>query len=145
MQELIRALEQQETNRLLKLVYQIIISRVLNLIDYRLLRPHQQLIVDLDRVEELLDKSRREDRPSTNTYQELIYQVIKSPNLSNLVVSILNREHRGGKGLSHRNNNVKLLNEDNLLNNKHQHRSSLEMSRKESQRHLKSIYIGRGV
>ena len=85
MLELIRALEQQETSQLLKLVYLIIISRVLNRIDYRLLRPLQQLIVDLVLVEELLDKSRREDRPSTNSYQELIYQVIKSPNLSNLV------------------------------------------------------------
>ena len=85
MQELIRALEQQETNRLLKLVYLITTLRVLNLIDYRLLRLPRLQIVDLDLVVELLDKSRREDRPSTNTYQELIYQVIKSPNLSNLV------------------------------------------------------------
>ena len=85
MQELIRALEQQETNLPLKLVYLITTLRVLNLIDYRLLRPLQQRIVDLVLVEELLDKSRREGRPNTNSYQELIYQVIKSPNLSNLV------------------------------------------------------------
>ena len=85
MPELIRALEQQETSKPLKLVYLIIISRVLNRIDYRLLRPLQQLIVDLVLVEELLDKSRREDRHSTNSYQGLIYQVIKSQNLSNLV------------------------------------------------------------
>ena len=85
MLELIKALEQQGTNLPLNLVCLIIILRVLNRIDYRLLRPLQQLIVDLVLVEELLDKSRREDRPSTNSYQELIYQVIKSPNLSNLV------------------------------------------------------------
>ena len=85
MLELIRALEQQETNLPLKLVYLITTLRVLNLIDYRQLQPLQQLIVDLVLVEELLDKSRREGRPNTNSYQELIYQVIKSPNLSNLV------------------------------------------------------------
>ena len=85
MLELIRASEQQETSKPLKLVNLIIISRVLNRIDYRLLRPLQQRIVDLDLVEELLDKSRREDLPNTNSYQELIYQVIKSQNLSNLV------------------------------------------------------------
>ena len=85
MLELIRALEQQETNRLLKLVYLITTLRVLNRIDYRQLRPPRLPIVDLVLVEELLDKSRREGRPNTNSYQELIYQVIKSLNLSNLV------------------------------------------------------------
>ena len=85
MLELIRALEQQETSQPHKLVYLITTLRVLNRIDYRLLQPLQQLIVDLVLVEELLDKSRREGRPNTNSYQELIYQVIKSPNLSNLV------------------------------------------------------------
>ena len=85
MLELIRALEQQETSQPHKLVYLITTLRVLNRIDYRLLQQLQQLIVDLVLVEELLDKSRREGRPNTNSYQELIYQVIKSPNLSNLV------------------------------------------------------------
>ena len=85
MLELIRALEQQETSQPHKLVYLITTLRVLNRIDYRLLRPPRLPILDLVLVEELLDKSRREGRPNTNSYQELIYQVIKSLNLSNLV------------------------------------------------------------
>ena len=119
-----RASEQREIHRPVKLVTLIITLRVLNLIDYHLLRPLQQLIADLVPELESLVKSRREDHHSTNSFQELIYQVITNQNLSNLVPQILSREHRGVKGLNHLNNNVKLLNEDNLHNNKHLHQCS---------------------
>ena len=118
--------------------------RALSRIDYHLLQPPQQLIVDLVLVDELLVKSLREDHPSTSLYQEPIYQVITSQNLSNLVQLILSREHQGDKGLNLLNNNDKHLSADSHLNNKHKHHSSLEMSLKEKQRHLRLTYIGRG-
>ena len=92
----------------------------------------------------MLVKSLREGHPSTSSYQEQTYQVITSQNLSNQAQLILSREHQGDKGLNLPNNNVKHLNVDNRLNNKHQHHSSLEMSLKEKQRHLRLTYIGRG-
>ena len=119
-----RASEQREIHRPVKFVTLIITLRALNLIDYHLLRPLQQLIADLVPGHESLVKSRREDHHSTNSFQELIYQVITNQNLSNLVPQILSREHRGVKGLNHLNNNVKHLNEDILRNNKHQHQCS---------------------
>ena len=92
----------------------------------------------------MLVKSLREDHPSTSSYQEPIYQVITSQNLSNLAQLILSREHQGDKGLNHHSNNGKHLSADSRLNNKHKHHSLLEMSLKERQRHLRLTYIGRG-
>ena len=117
-------LEQHETRQMVNLVTLIVISKAPNLIDCHLLRQRQQLIVDLVLVDELLVKSHMKDHPSTNSYQELIYQVITSQHHSNLVMSILSREHQGVKGLNHPNNNVKHLSEDNHHNSKHQRRSS---------------------
>ena len=117
-------MEQHETHQPLKLVTLIVISKAPNRIDCLLLRQRQQLIVDLVQVDELLVKSHMKDRPSTNSYQELIYQVITSQHHSNLVMSILSREHQGVKGLNHPNNNVKHLSADSHHNSKHQHRSS---------------------
>ena len=116
--------EHNEINLPLKLVTLIVILRVPNRIDCLLLQQRQQLIVDLVLVDELLVKSHMKDRPSTNSYQELIYQVITNQHHSNLVMSILSREHQGVKGLNHPNNNVKHLSADNHHNSKHQHRSS---------------------
>ena len=117
-------LEHNEINQPRKLVTLIVILRVPNRIDCLLVQQRQQLIVDLVLVDELLVKSHMKDRPSTNSYQELIYQVITNQHHSNLVMSILSREHQGVKGLSHPNNNVKHLSADNHHNSKHQHRSS---------------------
>ena len=116
--------EHNEINQPRKLVTLIVISRVPNRIDCLLLQQHQQLIVDLVLVDESQVKSHMKDHPSINSYQELIYQVITNQHHSNLVMSILSREHQGVKGLNHPNNNVKHLSADNHHNSKHQHHSS---------------------
>ena len=116
--------EHNEINQPRKLVTLIVISKAPNRIDCLLLQQRQQLIVDLVLVDELLVKSHMKDHPSINSYQELIYQVTTNQHHSNLVMSILSREHQGVKGLNHPNNNVKHLSADNHHNSKHQHRSS---------------------
>ena len=116
-----RAWEQRETHPLvIQLVTLIIILRAPNLIDCHLLQPPQQRIADLAPVDESLVKSCREDRPSTNSYLELIYPVVITiHNLSNLAASTLNRELQGVREDLH-HPNVKHLNKEDHHNNKPQ-------------------------
>ena len=118
---LTRAWEQRETHPLvIQLVTLIIILRAPNRIDCHLLQPPQQRIADLAPVDESLVKSCREDRPSTNSYLELIYPVVITiHNLSNLAASTLSRELQGVREDLH-HPNVKHLNKEDNHHNKPQ-------------------------
>ena len=118
---LTQAWEQRETHPLvIQLVTLIIILRAPNRIDCHLLQPPQQRIADLVPVDESLVKSCREDRPSTNSYLELIYPVVITiHNLSNLAASTLSRELQGVREDLH-HPNVKHLNKEDNHHNKPQ-------------------------